>query len=223
MLCYADPVRYDFAVRRVRINNKPKEIKAYLSNMYRYDGTYKYACQMCHDSCSSIEYAQIFNNPDVELDPMNLLLCPNCASMYRKIRSDNGEMDYFKTQILSLTDSKILNSDPVVLDIDGEELWFTQTHIAEIRALLKLKEDINSGKEISVNNEDDNPDEKNGLSAYLGYIGKTIRQKNGFVGTIIDVSKEYATIKITEGCKVGEKTKIHLSFVVGNSNLYTIE
>ncbi len=223
MLCYADPVKYDFAVRRVRISNKPKEIRAYLSNMYRYDGTYKYACQMCHDSCSSIECAQIFNNPDVELDPMNLLLCPNCASMYRKIRSDNGEMDYFKTQILSLTDSKILNSDPVVLDIDGEELWFTQTHIAEIRALLKLKEDINSGKEISVNNEDDNPDEKNGLSAYLGFIGKTIRQKNGFVGTIIDVSKEYATIKITEGRKVGEETKIHLSFVVGNSNLYTIE
>ena len=46
MLCFADPVKYEYAVRKIRVSNKPKEARAYLLNMYRYDGVYKYACQM---------------------------------------------------------------------------------------------------------------------------------------------------------------------------------
>lgn len=42
MLIFADPVKYDYAVRRIRVSNHDKEAKAYLHNMYRYDGVYKY-------------------------------------------------------------------------------------------------------------------------------------------------------------------------------------
>lgn len=90
MLCFADPVKYDHKIRSIRTSNTPGEIRAYLHNMYRYDCVHKYACQMCHESCSSIEAAQIFNKPQVELDPMNLCLCPNCARIYRGLRMEGS-------------------------------------------------------------------------------------------------------------------------------------
>ena len=52
--------------------------------MYKIDGKYKFACQMCHDAFANMERCQIANNPKLELDAMNLCLCPNCAREYKK-------------------------------------------------------------------------------------------------------------------------------------------
>lgn len=144
MLCYADPVQYDHAVRRIRISDHSKESRAYLLNMYRYDDLYKYACQMCHDSCSNIEVAEIFNKPKTELDPMNLCLCPNCAAIYRQSRNNSVEMEAFRGRILALKDTDISGAEYVAIEVDGQELWFTQTHIAEIRELLQLEIDVSN-------------------------------------------------------------------------------
>lgn len=38
MLIYADPVRYEEKIRSIRVSNRPREAKAYLSNMYRHEG-----------------------------------------------------------------------------------------------------------------------------------------------------------------------------------------
>ena len=226
MLCFADPVKYDYAVRRVRLSNKPKEARAYLLNMYRYDGVYKYACQMCHDSCSNIESTQVFNNPEVELDPMHLCLCPNCASLYKKIRNDEYEMNNFKNRILRLSESEISNGEYVVMDVENQELWFTQTHIAEIKALLQLAEDVKNA-DAAVTTESGDDEDKAGLSVYNSYVGKTIKRKDGFSGKVTKVDAEYITVEVTTpstkgGPQKGDQTKIQLSFVISNTGVYEI-
>ncbi len=228
MLVFADPVKYEYTVRKIRVSNKPKEARAYLLNMYRYDGVYKYACQMCHDSCSNIEVAQIFNNPETELDPMNLCLCPNCAALYRKTRGEAAIMEAFKEDILDLSEAAITSEDYVTLELDGQELWFTQIHIAEVQALLRLAEEVRTGKTEEVPVEETGDDEdKGGLSVYSSYIGKQVKRKDGFIGEVVGVDSEYLTVKIISpsrrgGPQAGEETKIQLSFVISNSGVYEI-
>ena len=120
MLIYANPVKYDYAVRRIRVSNRSKEARAYLKNMYRYDGQYRYACQMCHDACSDIEAVEMFNNPETELDPINICLCPNCAMLYRQSRNNKDAMDSLKERIIALKEYEINGSDHVTLDVEGQ-------------------------------------------------------------------------------------------------------
>lgn len=228
MLCFADPVKYEYAVRSIRVSNKPKEARAYLLNMYRYDGVYKYACQMCHDSCSNIEAPEIFNNPETELDPMHLCLCPNCAALYRKIRNNSAIMEVFRKEILVLSEAEITADDYVTLEVDGQELWFTQIHIAEVQALLRLAEEVRIGKteEVPVEETGDEED-KGGLSVYSSYIGKCLKRKDGFVGEVINVDDQYLVVKVINpskrgGPQAGEETKIQLSFVISNTGVYEI-
>ena len=144
MLIYADPVRYEKRVRSIRVSNHPKDAKAYLQNMYRHEGNnrFKFACQLCHDTTSSFETTEVFLKPDTELDPVNLCLCPNCATTYRKWRSDESLMQKIRNAFLKKNEVDIENGEYVAIPIDdSNELWFTQTHFAEIRELLILIED----------------------------------------------------------------------------------
>lgn len=222
MLCFADPVKYDYAVRRIRVSNRDKEARAYLMNMYKYDGIYKYACQMCHDSCTNIEKTELFNSPETELDPMNLCLCPNCAAKYRKLRNEATEMEYFKNKILSLNELEIMNDDYISFDFGDCELWFTQIHIAEIQSLIKLATDAQS-------NDLEKPevveDEQEGLSVYSAYVGKKLRRKkDGYLGevTSVDLEKDRLTVRTLNGDHAGKEMVISLSFVVQNPNIYQI-
>ena len=227
MLCYADPVKYDYAVRRLRVSNHPKETKAYLLNMYRYDGVYKYACQMCHDSCSTVETAQLFNNPEVELDPMNLCLCPNCAAKYRTIRSNDYEMKSLRRRIFEVKESDVSNGEQVKLPVGGHELWFTQTHFAEIQELIKLTDEVKKDEgHLAPTKSDDHiqdDGDKAGLSVYSGYVGKCIKRKNDdFEGIITKVNDNYAFVDITAGNKAGTSTQIQLSYVLKKNGIYEI-
>ena len=62
MLIYADPVRYEERIRSIRVSNHSREAKAYLQNMYRHEGNnrFKFACQLCHETCSSFEATEVF-------------------------------------------------------------------------------------------------------------------------------------------------------------------
>ena len=220
MLCFANPVKFNYAVRRIRVSNRAKEARAYLMNMYRYDGTFKYACQMCHDSCSNIEIAQLFNNPETELDPMNLCLCPNCAQRYRKLRNDTAEMEYFKERILDMTEDSVSREEYVAFNIGDSEIWFTQVHFAEIQSLMKLEKDVknNDNEEIAVAE-----DETDGLSVFSEFEGKKLqRKKDGFLGEILKVEDGYVLVKVLNGEKAGTETRFQLSFIVGNPEIYQI-
>ncbi|MBQ2881673.1 MAG: hypothetical protein IJE40_05345 [Clostridia bacterium] len=233
MLIYANPVKYDYAVRRIRVSDRSKESRAYLKNMYRYDGQHKYACQMCHDACSNIESVEIFNKPETELDPMNICLCPNCAMLYRQIRNDIEVMNTLKNRIMALRDYEMTGSEHVDLIVDGQELWFTHVHIAEIQALLQLEKEASqktTEPECLSNTKNDGKNET-GLSVYSKYKGKIVKRKDGFEGEVVGLENEYLVIKIIKepikgiynGPKVGDNTKIQLSFVIEHPNVYIFE
>lgn len=230
MLIYADPVRYEERIRSIRVSNHQREAKAYLSNMYRHDGNnrFKFACQLCHDTCSSFEATEIFLKPETELDPVNLCLCPNCAAAYRKLRTNTDIMESIRRSFLMMKDSDIENGDHVTIPLDDDdELWFTQTHFAEIRELLKLSDEVKQSKQAApAPASADDEGEKSGMSVYSGYIGKTIRRKDGFVGTVTNVTTNgdnaYVEVHVTGGKDAGKDTKIQLSFILKNKGVYSI-
>ena len=230
MLIYADPVRYEDRIRSIRVTNRPREARAYLANMYRHDGNnrYKFACQLCHETCSSFDAAELFEKPETELDPLHLCLCPNCAAAYRKFRNNPSIMEIVRNQIFSKPESEIEIGEYVSVALDeDDELWFTQTHFAEIRELMILSEVVKNKKDTApINASPDDDNEESGMSVYRGYIGKTIRRKDGFAGTITDVSLEgteyYVKVHITAGKDARKDKKIHLSFIRKNKGVYVI-
>lgn len=230
MLIYADPVRYEERVRSIRVSNRPREAKAYLQNMYRHEGTnrFKFACQLCHDTCSSFEATEVFLNPETELDPVNLCLCPNCAAAYRKMRFNDKIMKNIRDAFLSKKEADIETVDYVAVSIDDDnELWFTQTHFAEIRELMRLTKEVKvSEPESTEQVSADDEGEKSGMSVYSGYIGKTLRRMDGFIGKVTDViingKNSYLHVHVIGGKDMGKDMKIQLSFILENRNIYTV-
>ena len=231
MLYFAEPISSEYVIRKVRTSNRKRENRAYLMNMYRYDNMYKYACQMCHDSCADFEATQIFNDNKVELDPMNLCLCPNCAIAYRKLRLNNVTMDILKKQILNMTEAEITANDYVCVEIGNKELWFTQTHIAEVKELIQLSEKmiVKSEKEKTVIDEKkvENTQKKDNLNTemnqknYKNEVGKFLKRADGFVGKIFKVDEQYLYVKILKGKRVGEAIQIQIAFLENHPNVYT--
>lgn len=235
VLCFASPVKYDYAVRRIRVSKPVSEVQAYLKNMYKIDGKYKYACQMCHDAFNSVEMCQIANNPELELDAMNLCLCPTCAAEYKKMRADDNEVSYFLESIRELEDNEISSEDPVKVDFDGESIWFTQSHIAEIRELMALEEAADNYKHSETDEKrsmdtdvpikegsfvGEDPDEEPvnaGTDVYKEYIGKRIYHKGYKAeGTVLDCDGKYLNIKFKNGPKAGRTIKFSLEMVLKN-------
>ena len=150
VLCYASPTKYEYVVRRIRTSKPTHDVQAYLKNMYKIDFRYnEYACQMCHAVYANMEMCQIQNKTELELDAMNLCLCPNCASEYKRMRSDSDDVENFLNTISELEDDEISAEEPVEIDFNGEQIWFTQTHVAEIKELLALQDKVNKETEKS--------------------------------------------------------------------------
>ena len=82
---------------------------------------------------------QLEQKPDVELDPLNICLCPNCAARFRTLRNDKYLAERLIDSILDVSENEIEENDHVSVAINDYDFWFTPTHIAEIIELLKLK------------------------------------------------------------------------------------
>lgn len=137
---YADPVTYEKKLRSFRVSTPDSEIRAYLSGMYKIDGSSDFACQMCHDHFPRFERYQISKKMDEELRVMYLCMCPNCASELKALFTNSMIRQEFIDKIKKLTKQDIDSHDPVKIDIGDKSIWFTQTHIAEIKELLALKD-----------------------------------------------------------------------------------
>ena len=182
-------------------------------NMYKVDRAYKYACQMCHEAFANVEMCQIANSPEVELDPMNLCLCPNCAAEYKKMRTDEYDLDRFLKYIEKMTDTEIGSMDPVEVKFGYEAIWFTQTHIAEIRELMALQNAADEYKEYATSvkpkfqmadndGDADVPEEEviiAGTDVYKEYIGKRVKHKAGGKGIVKSVDGKYISIQFENG------------------------
>ena len=140
ILLYANPVGYARVVRSVRISRADEDVAAYLKNMYRVNASRQYACQICHKAFSSVEMCQLESKPNKELDPLNLCLCPTCASRFRVIRNNDTLCREMMESIYALSEMSIRQDDHVSVHIADLDIWFTQTHIAEIVELLRLKD-----------------------------------------------------------------------------------
>lgn len=205
VLCFASPTKYEFRVRKIRVSRPVSEVRAYLTNMYKVDRAYKYACQMCHEVFANVEMCQIANSPDVELDPLNLCLCPNCASEYKKMRTDEYDLSCFLDDIENMSDAEIGSMDPVEVEFGNETMWFTQTHIAEIRELMALQQAADDYKDSAqskglvkkLEEPDDDPEAEiavAGTDVYKDYMDKRVYHKG---------KKAHATVKTCDGKYLG--------------------
>lgn len=139
ILAYASPVSYQNVIRSVRVSKSTDDVRAYLMNMYRVNGSRKYACQICHHAFSAIEACQLENKPDLELDPLNLCTCPNCAGKFRTVRNNDVAIKSLMEKIMNQSEVSIKTNDHVSIQVENLDIWFTQTHMAEIKELLMLK------------------------------------------------------------------------------------
>lgn len=138
----ADPVKFERVVRTIR-TSRTSDSKNYLLNMYRYDGTNKYACQMCHKPIdTNVNAVQIFTSPELELDPMHMCLCSKCMDDYHRMQRNDELMQDVRNELFNMHSTFIEQSNPVILKVASNELWFTQMHAAEIHELLVLMKDV---------------------------------------------------------------------------------
>lgn len=239
VLVFASPVKYEYKVRKIRVSKPDSEIDAYLRSMYRVEESYKYACQMCHEPVATFEKCQLSTGMEKELDAMYLCMCPNCASEYRRMRSDEYDLQEFIEEIIYLDEQDINSHDPVKIDFGNESIWFTQTHIAEIRELMTLKVAADEYVETSASSkpkklepveelEDDyenddtedvaeEPEEDTeaevvveGTDVYKEYIGKRVLHKSVGYGVVKICDGKYLGIEFEEGPKAGKVTNYSL-------------
>ena len=229
MLAYARPVEYVQVLRSIRSSKNADDARAYVLGMYRYPGqSGKYACQMCHEPAARPEHAELFNKPETELDPVNLCLCPNCAAEYRKLRNDEALMRQFKEKITTLRDSDITDDDTVAIPLGDYTIWFTQTHIAEIKLLIKYEKEAKSGKIPKPESEEvkqvEEPEETSDSIDFSGYIGKKLyRNSDGTVGIIKAIDNEYITLDVIEGPKEGQQIFLKPDILFDVSGKYKIK
>jgi hypothetical protein len=235
VLVFASPVKYEYKVRKIRVSKPDSEIDAYLRSMYRVEGSYKYACQMCHEPVVTFGKCQLSTGMEKELDAMYLCMCPNCASEYRRMRSDAYDLQEFIDEITYLSEQDINSHDPVMIDFGNESIWFTQTHIAEIRELMALKDaadeyvepaskpikkadpvkDTDDSQEVETVKVEKKEDPEAevvvaGTEVYKAYIGKRVRHKSVGYGVVRTCDGKYLGIEFEEGPKAGKVTNYSL-------------
>lgn len=142
VLVYASPVEYVQKVRSVRVSRPGSEIKAYLRSKYHAGN--KCFCQMCYKPVLNFEKCQIQKVMKTELEVMYLCMCPNCAAVYRQMRENEADLQTFLNHIVNLSEADIDSCDPVEIPFGNKQIWFTQTHIAEIRELMLLENKIDA-------------------------------------------------------------------------------
>jgi hypothetical protein len=123
----APSVKYEYVLRSIRTSRgKDKE-----HLRFRYRGH----CQICQCPNNDWEVAEIFKNPIKEMVEMNLSLCPNCASQYRRLRNNDEIMSVFADKIRNISpeEKTTIQLEP------NKDIHFTQTHLAEIQEILKLE------------------------------------------------------------------------------------
>lgn len=136
----ADPIRYETKLRQIRVSSSPKKIRQYISDMYT-NNSGTCICQMCKQEADDFEATEIANL-GVEMEPLHLCLCPGCAAQYRGLR--DGKKESFKAELKdALQNAKQESSDGVweALLPGDRIICFTETHLAEVQAILSLLEE----------------------------------------------------------------------------------
>ena len=122
-----------------------------------------------------------------------------------------------------------------MIDFGNESIWFTQTHIAEIRELMALKDaadeyvepaskpikkadpvkDTDDSQEVETVKVEKKEDPEAevvvaGTEVYKAYIGKRVRHKSVGYGVVRTCDGKYLGIEFEEGPKAGKVTNYSL-------------
>ena len=207
VLVFAKPVEYEYKVRKLRVSQLDSEITAYLKGMYKIDATSQYACQMCHKPSIRFEKCQLLPKMDEELEPMYLCMCPDCAADYRQKRGNDAIVGEFLQAIYNLNDNDINQMDPVKISFADKSIWFTQTHIAEIRELMALKIAISANVEPPKGEDIDCA-----TKVYEDFIGKKVSHKKFGKGIVTNCDGDTITIEFYAGEKAGKPVDLKLEY-----------
>ena len=197
------------------------------------DGTFMYVCQKCQEAIENFERTQMLETMTKELPALHLCLCPQCAFEYRRYRSSENVIKGFLSKIKRLNENDFKKEDPIKVSIEGSEIWFTQTHAAEIRELLNFididdvvnkkpddktlekKESYPSTmgpikeKELAKENKEDKADDstKNKTAFTIDelYRGRRIRHRMVGNGVVKEYKDDLLTIRFDDP-KIGTKS-----------------
>lgn len=93
-------------------------------------------CQMCR-TVKSTEYIDVRNiwaQPKYYWPQMRISLCLDCSKRFAAMRSNKEIIEQFYRNIES---ANVQTSEPITIQIGNADIRFTQTHLAEIQAILK--------------------------------------------------------------------------------------
>lgn len=143
------PVKYEIREQSVRTSQNNEDNKSYLLNMYSYpDNHATHACQICMRPSCDVEVVQLESEPVFELKQMHVLLCPNCAAVFRRLRGDKSIYNGF---LVELSQAKEDQNEPIQIKIGETAISFTATHLAEIMEMLRL---LKNGSQIRYKKEE---------------------------------------------------------------------
>lgn len=123
------------------IEKEPDDIRQALLDDYSASENEKYCfCQMCREAKQRmfIEVTCIQQEPQLLLPQIHLSLCLECSKRFQGLRR-NQRSGFWQELYSKITNAKIIGSGSVTVDLKENydlSLSFTETHLAEIQAVL---------------------------------------------------------------------------------------
>ena len=210
----ADPVKYMPVLRQIRVSKSTRMMRSYVIGMYTNESN-AHICQICKEPAQFVEVTEIANF-GLELPQMHLCLCKNCASKYKSIR-DSRKDDYKVKVHNAIVSMDVDNSEEFEIGLNADvSVTFTQTHLAEVQALLMLideyglPDDENSDIEEVVNThgplgnmprkEGENTSQKAINKKHkISDIGARVKHKIYGLGTVEECLGDRITILFDDG------------------------
>ena len=135
----ADPVRYKEVVVRQKVSGNRDLTRAYLRGMYT-NQFGRIICQSCKRIMGEKEiFAVSIANFGVDMEQLNLCLCPNCYQKYEAIKKTRS--DEYKESIKRAMENAAISMREPYYKVSASmdmSLYFTQTHLAEVQNILQL-------------------------------------------------------------------------------------
>lgn len=135
----ADPVRYKEVVVRQKVSGNRDLTRAYVKGMYT-NQFGKIICQSCKRVMGEKEiFAVAIANFGVDMEQLNLCLCPNCYQKYEAIKKTRS--DEYKSSIKRAIENAAISMREPYYKVSASmdmSLYFTQTHLAEVQNILQL-------------------------------------------------------------------------------------
>lgn len=137
----ADPIRYKEVVVKQKVNDAINRQlrRSYVQSMYT-NQFGKIICQSCRRNVPERSlYAVTLANFGIEMEQLNLCLCPNCYQKYEGIKKTRS--DEYKESLKRAIEHVSIEIKEPSYRVDASKempLFFTQTHLAELQNIFTM-------------------------------------------------------------------------------------